>query len=697
MRDAYQVAAVRAAERALMATVPDGALMARAASGLASVCASLLSRHPGHVYGTRVVVLAGSGDNGGDALYAGALLARRGVAVTAIAAGPKVHPGGTAALRAAGGRVIAQADLTNSAGLTNGADLMDNADLIIDGLLGIGGRGGLREPFAGLARQAARARQAGATVVAVDLPSGIDADTGAVDGPAVRADVTVTFGAIKPGLLIDPGAGHAGAVELIDIGLGPYLKDAPSAAAPQGNDIREMLPRPGAESDKYRRGVLGLLAGSDRFTGAVLLATGGAVRGGAGMVRVVTANVAAVLVRQAWPETVVTVHPDQGDWDLLGSVGRVQAWVAGPGMGTGPDAVARLAAVLGTDLPVLVDADGLTILSQVKGLLPRREAAPTLITPHAGELARLLGTDAASVEARRLEHARRAAGELGVTVLLKGSTTVIAPGASGDPRDEPVLVNPTGTPWLATAGSGDVLSGLAGALLAQGLEPAQAGLAAAYLHGLAGRLAAAGFAGRLARPAWPGGPPRPHRPRRAPAGPARPRSGLPTWSGRCRPRSGACERHGPAGFRRSRRDHRERRGAVRAGARQPGDGRGEGQRVRPRHDSGRPGGAGRRGQLAGRRRPGRGGRAPAGGDHRARAVPDDLRRSRRGDQARRRPHGRPRWRSPRRSRPRPTGPASAPGCTSRPTPGSAAAAPRRRTGRGWCRPPWTPRPGARCG
>ena len=326
-------------------------------------------------------------------------------------------------------------------------------------------------------------------MVAVDLPSGIDADTGAVDGPAVRADVTVTFGAIKPGLLIDPGAGHAGAVELVDIGLGPYLKDGPCAAAPQRNDISELLPRPGAESDKYRRGVLGLLAGSDRFTGAVLLATGGAVRGGAGMVRVVTANVAAVLVRQAWPETVVTVHPDEGDWDLLGSVGRVQAWVAGPGMGTGQDAVARLAAVLGTDLPVLVDADGLTILSQVKGLLPR--SAPTLITPHAGELARLLGTDGASVEARRLEHARRAAGELGVTVLLKGSTTVIAP---PDPA-EPVLVNPTGTPWLATAGSGDVLSGLAGALLAQGLEPAQAGLAAAYLHGLAGRLAAAGLDG----------------------------------------------------------------------------------------------------------------------------------------------------------------------------------------------------------
>ena len=272
-------------------------------------------------------------------------------------------------------------------------------------------------------------------MVAVDLPSGIDADTGAVDGPAVRADVTVTFGVIKPGLLIDPGAGHAGTVELVDIGLGPYLKDGPAAASPQRYDISELLPRPGPESDKYRRGVLGLLAGSDRFTGAALLATGGAVHGGAGMVRVVTAQAAAALVRQVWPETVLTVHPDDPDWDLIGSVGRVQAWVAGPGMGTGPDAVARLTAILGTDLPVLVDADGLTILSQVQDLLPR--AAPTLITPHAGELSRLLGTDGRSVEARRLEHAQRAADQLGVTVLLKGSTTVIASPAESEPPGQP--------------------------------------------------------------------------------------------------------------------------------------------------------------------------------------------------------------------------------------------------------------------
>jgi len=474
MRRAYQVEAVRAAERALLAQLPDGTLMNRAAAGLAAVCGSLLARDPGHVYGARIVILAGSGDNGGDALYAGARLARRGAAVTAIIATAKAHAGGAAALRAAGGRI------------TDDPDAIARADLIVDGLLGIGGRGGLREPFAGLAAAAEQARQNQATVVAVDLPSGIDADTGAVDGPAVRADVTVTFGAIKPGLLVDPGAGHAGTVELVDIGLGGQLSGEPAVMAPQRDDIAALLPRPGPESDKYRRGVVGVLAGSDRFAGAAVLAAGGAVRGGAGMVRVVTGTVPAAAVRQAWPEAVLTVYPqDDPGWDLTGDVGRVQAWVAGPGMGTDPAAAARLAAVLATDLPALVDADGLTILSQHQDLLPRR--APTLITPHAGELGRLLGADPAAVEARRLEHARLAAERLGLTVLLKGSTTVIA-----SPGEPTVLANPTGTSWLATAGTGDVLSGLAGALLAQGLEPAWAAAAAAYLHGLAARLAAAG-------------------------------------------------------------------------------------------------------------------------------------------------------------------------------------------------------------
>jgi hydroxyethylthiazole kinase-like uncharacterized protein yjeF len=288
------------------------------------------------------------------------------------------------------------------------------------------------------------------------------------------------------------------------------------------------LPSPSAQSDTYRRGVLGLLAGSDQYTGAAMLATGGAVHGGAGMVRLVTAPSAAAVVRQEHPEVVITelaerppaarqpefhpaqepprfavgyhqppedLHPDPAEpkprRPFPADVGRVQAWVAGPGMGTDAAAAGRLHEVLQTALPVLIDADGLTILAANKGWLPR--SAPTLLTPHAGELGKLLQADPADVAARRLAYARRAAAEFGATVLLKGSTTVIAPAGGLDP----VLVNTTGTPWLATAGTGDVLSGLAGALLAQGLLPPQAALAAAYLHGLAARLAAAGPVLRL--------------------------------------------------------------------------------------------------------------------------------------------------------------------------------------------------------
>ncbi|HEV2450464.1 MAG TPA: NAD(P)H-hydrate epimerase, partial [Streptosporangiaceae bacterium] len=383
MRQAHEVAKVRAAEATLMARLPEGALMRRAAYGLASVCASLL----GSCYGARVVVLAGSGDNGGDALYAGAWLARRGASVRAIAAGSKTHPGGAGALHATGGRLLGPLDPA-------APGLIEEADLIIDGMLGIGGRGGLREPYAGLAGQAAASE---AIVVAADLPSGIDADTGLVAGPSVRADVTVTFGTWKPGLLVDPGASRAGLVELIDIGLEAYL-DTPDLVALQSADLAALLPRPSAESDKYRRGVLGVLAGSDRFTGAAWLCTGGAVRGGAGMVRLVSTANAAGVVRQQWPEAVITVtEPGADAAQVLREAGRVQAWTAGPGLGTSEDAARLLAEVLATDLPVLVDAGGLSLLAATPGLLPR--SAPTLLTPHAGELARLLGADRADVEA----------------------------------------------------------------------------------------------------------------------------------------------------------------------------------------------------------------------------------------------------------------------------------------------------------
>ncbi|MFC5832982.1 NAD(P)H-hydrate dehydratase [Nonomuraea insulae] len=459
MKTAYTADQIRGAEHALMATLPEGTLMQRAATGLAAVCADLLGR----VYGRRVVLLVGSGDNGGDALYAGERLARRGAWVGAVLAGSKTHEAGLRALLDAGGRVVDRAAI-------------GGADLIIDGLVGIGVSGALREPYARLAEEANAAR---GTTVAVDVPSGVDASSGRVEGAAVRARVTVTMGAYKTGLLVDPGASVAGAVELVDIGLGAYLPD-PDVAALTGGDVDLLMPRPGKESDKYRRGVLGIAAGSDLFTGAAVLAVGGALRGGAGMVRYAGRQAPVAQVRSHWPEAVVTLL----DEPSIDHVGRVQAWVLGPGMGTDDWAHELAARVLASTVPVLIDADGLTLVANDRSLL--RRAAPVLITPHAGELARLIRADRDDIEAARLDHARRAAAELGVTVLLKGSTTVVAEDA------RPVRVNVTGTSWLATGGTGDVLSGVTGALLAQGLSCYDAASCGAYLHGLAGRLAADG-------------------------------------------------------------------------------------------------------------------------------------------------------------------------------------------------------------
>ncbi|ROO91254.1 hydroxyethylthiazole kinase-like uncharacterized protein yjeF/hydroxyethylthiazole kinase-like uncharacterized protein yjeF [Actinocorallia herbida] len=487
MRYAHAVDEVRAAEAALMARLPEGTLMQRAAAGLAAVCAQLL----GGLYGSRVLLLVGSGDNGGDALYAGARLARRGAHVTAALAAQKTHPEGLADFRAAGGRVLDYARLESllspgegSAPSSAARRAFEGTDLVIDGLTGIGGRGALRGLYGALVR----ALPEEAAVVACDIPSGVDADTGEVADTAVRADVTVTFGTLKPGLLIDPGAAHAGVVELVDIGLTGLPE--PAVIAPATADVRP--PRPEAETDKYRRGVVGVIAGGARFTGAALLSVGAALRGGAGMVRFASAARVVALVDARWPETVTTVLPEAAPGDDtepdLDAVGRVQAWVVGPGLGVDARGERLVKATLRSEVPVLVDADGLTVLAGLpagvrRALLDRR--APTLLTPHAGELSRLLNVGRDQIEARRLVHVRAAAAGLGVTVLLKGSTTLVA-----DPGGQ-VRANLTGTPWLATAGSGDVLSGLAGALLAQGVDAADAGAWAAHLHGLAARIAAA--------------------------------------------------------------------------------------------------------------------------------------------------------------------------------------------------------------
>jgi hydroxyethylthiazole kinase-like uncharacterized protein yjeF len=449
MRGVHTVAEIRAAENVLLARLPADALMRRAAHGLAVECVRLLGR----IYGAQVRLLVGAGNNGGDALFAGAELAARGVDVRALLLDvDRAHPSGLAALRAAGGRVVAPA-----------AAELGGADLVVDGIVGIGGRPGLR----GAAIELARAAGAWPTV-AVDVPSGVDADTGEVGESAVRADVTVTFGGLKTGLVAGSGPEFAGEVRLVDIGL-----DLGRAGAHvlESEDVAALLPVPGAVDDKYRRGVVGVVAGSRAYGGAGVLATGSATCGGAGMVRY--AGTAGDAIRARYPE--VVVHEDVRPGEL-----RVQAWVIGPGIGTDAGAAGLLADVLATNVPVVVDADAITLLAEQPELL-RRRTAPTVLTPHDREFARVAegpGDD-------RLGATRRAARLLNAIVLLKGNATIVAA------PDGRAWVNPTGTPWLGTAGSGDVLSGLIGSLLASGLAPDLAAAVGAYVHGVAGQLAAA--------------------------------------------------------------------------------------------------------------------------------------------------------------------------------------------------------------
>jgi hydroxyethylthiazole kinase-like uncharacterized protein yjeF len=471
MRSAWRVASVRVAEEALMATLPAGALMQRAATGLARRCAGLLDDRFGGGYGRRVLLLVGAGNNGGDALFAGAALARRGVDVLAVPLAPeRTHAGGLAALRAAGGRT---ADAAPS-----------SVDLVVDGILGIGGKGALRENAAKLVAQAGEAGAADGgrpTVVAVDLPSGIDADTGAVPGDAVRADVTVTFGVLKPGLLVGAGAAHSGLVELVDIGLEPWLHGDPALRVPDLEDVAAWWPQPSADDDKYTRGVVGVATGSATYRGAAMLSTAGALAGPAGMVRY--AGAAAEAVRDRYPSVIAS--------DRVADAGRVQAWVCGCGLGTDERAAGELRAVLAAPVPVCLDADALTLLAGdglagdglagegLAGGLGTRPA--TVLTPHDREFARLAGGDPG---ADRVESTLGLAARTGAVVLLKGERTVV-----GTP-DGRAFVNPTGTPALATAGTGDVLAGLLGSLLAAGLPADRAAVAAAYAHGLAGRCAA---------------------------------------------------------------------------------------------------------------------------------------------------------------------------------------------------------------
>ncbi len=465
MIEAWSTTDVYAAEAALMATLAEGELMARAVDGLATLAAARLQQR----HGARVVALVGPGNNGGDALYAVARLADAGFNAAAVHLEGRVHAGALAAAEAAG-------VLLSVGESPEGLARLAEADVVLDGILGIGGHAGLPA----WARPWVEAVGDDAYVIAVDLPSGQDPAGLELDPDGVFADETVTFSVAKPVHLLPPTEQAVGRLTVIDIGL--TMQAVPRVRRLTHDDVADLWPAPTSSDDKYSRGVLGVIAGGEAYTGAPILCVTAAVESGVGMVRYVGTPTPEALVRAQVPEA---VH----------GVGQVQAWVIGPGLDVaaqGETAAAQLAAArdaLASDLPVLLDAGGLDLLEA-----PR--TAPTLLTPHAGEAAQLISrlvaadpdrTDhlepvtRAHVEAEPYRHARLLAELTGASVLLKGSTTLVAPADA----DRPSWSQADAPAWLATAGAGDVLAGLAGALLAAGLAPDLAGALAALVHGIA--------------------------------------------------------------------------------------------------------------------------------------------------------------------------------------------------------------------
>ncbi|WP_311213658.1 MULTISPECIES: NAD(P)H-hydrate epimerase [unclassified Arthrobacter] len=497
MISAFTGQQIRDAEQPLLDAGEGAVLMHRAAYGLAqAVVHEVKTRRK--LAGASVTILAGKGNNGGDGLFAAALLARRGMRTTAVLAAAEVHPEALAAFSTAGGRTL-YLEPGNAEEL---AVLCAGDDVIIDALLGTGARGGLRGPSAELIASLQELRPR--LVVACDLPSGLDANTGEVHWPVLEADVTVTFGGVKAGLMTDPGEGCAGRVRLVEIGIeGSLESQQPELRRLTFQDAGSVLPHPGRRAHKYSRGVLGVVAGSVRFAGAAVLGVHAAALAGAGMVRYAGPQTVGQLVLAQTPEALW--EPDEP--------GRVQAWLLGSGV-DGEEQLERAkdaaAAALAADVPVVVDAGALS-------LLPERCPPHWILTPHAGELATLLDSLPSTgevavtrddVESRPLHFVRKAAEQTGATVLLKGATTLVA-SPSGV-----VFSQAEGTAWMATAGSGDVLGGVLGALLAQSAETikdddgAYAGLGldvadrwaalaalAASVHGRAGSAASAELAG----------------------------------------------------------------------------------------------------------------------------------------------------------------------------------------------------------
>ena len=450
MKAGYTVAQIRDAEARAMARLGPDALMQRAAAGLAAAILRRL-RYSGArqgAYGSRVLLVVGSGNNGGDALFAGATLAARGVRVIAWRTGPAVHEAGWTAFTAAGGREVdAVAALAE----------LPRQHYVVDGVAGIGSRPGLT---ADVAAFAAACSDHAVPVVAVDLPSGLAPEPPFVDDAHFTAAVTVTFGGYKLCQLLEPAGTDCGEVELVDLGL-----DLPEPTVSQWGEaeLAAAWPVPDARSDKYSRGVVGLDTGSVDYPGAAVLTVAGAVGSGAGMVRYLGPPQVATRILDRFPNVVV-------------GQGRVQALVVGSGWGDRKDrgVVAR---AVEAGVPLVVDADGLRHL-------PQKGRPDVLLTPHAGELARLLGTPRAEVESDPLAAVREAVSQTGCTVLLKGATQYVA-----TPGEDSVWLAVPGLGWTAQAGSGDVLAGACGTLLAAGLAPRDAALAAASIQAVAAKSA----------------------------------------------------------------------------------------------------------------------------------------------------------------------------------------------------------------
>jgi ADP-dependent NAD(P)H-hydrate dehydratase / NAD(P)H-hydrate epimerase len=454
--------------------IPSLDLMERAGEGLAGVIAE-------RVPSGRIAVVCGKGNNGGDGLVAARRLRAGGRDVDVLRLWEPDE------LSADAGAQLGR--LPGAAPVRYDASRLEGASGVVDALLGTGTTGAPRAPFAGAIEDLNGA--AGATIAA-DIPSGVDASTGEVAGIAVRAAATATFHAAKPGLWIAPGKEHAGAVTVVDIGI-------PAGAAPGEPDagliapeVLRGLPGRGAASTKFSSGNVVVVGGSRGLTGAPTMAALAAARGGAGYVTVAAPESLEPAIAARLLEAMFVGLPEDGGAlsqealePAVKAVGRADAVVLGPGLGRSPGAQALARELMQRiDVPLVIDADGLNALAGRLELLHRRRW-PTVLTPHAGELGRLLELESSAIGRARLAHARAAAARAKALVVLKGDDTLVA-APSGR-----VAISPGGAPALATAGTGDVLAGLTGALLARGLSHAHAACAAVYAHVRAGRLAAA--------------------------------------------------------------------------------------------------------------------------------------------------------------------------------------------------------------